>query len=95
MGRLVKNPKINPGALAVQIPTVTTGQRPTGANGDIIYNSTTGTFQMPMTMGGVMCPQALLHQALLLLTLSKEMAPHYSFWKWFRKFYRWIHSGYI
>jgi hypothetical protein len=45
MGRLIKNPKINPGALAVQIPTVTTGQRPTGANGDIIYNSTTGTFQ--------------------------------------------------
>jgi hypothetical protein len=45
MGRLVKNPKINPGALAVQIPTVTTGQRPTGINGDIIYNSTTGTFQ--------------------------------------------------
>ena len=45
MGRLAKNPKINPGALAVQIPTVTTGQRPTGINGDIIYNSTTGTFQ--------------------------------------------------
>ena len=46
MGRLIKNPKINPGALSVQIPTVTTGQRPTGINGDIIYNSTTGTFQM-------------------------------------------------
>ena len=46
MGRLIKNPKINPGALSVQIPTVTTGQRPTGANGDIIYNATTGTFQM-------------------------------------------------
>jgi hypothetical protein len=46
MGRLVKNSKINPGALAVKIPTVTTAQRPTGTNGDVIYNSTTGTFQM-------------------------------------------------
>lgn len=45
MGRLVKNPKINPGALAVKIPTVTTTQRPTGADGDIVYNATTGTFQ--------------------------------------------------
>ena len=45
MGRLVKNPKINPGALAVKIPTVTTTQRPTGTDGDIVYNATTGTFQ--------------------------------------------------
>ena len=45
MGRLVKNPEINDGALTVKIPTVTTDQRPTGINGDIIYNTTTGTFQ--------------------------------------------------
>ena len=45
MGRLVKNPEINDGALTVKIPTVTTAQRPTGINGDIIYNTTTGTFQ--------------------------------------------------
>ena len=46
MGRLIKNPRIDPGALTVQIPSVTTAQRPSGINGDIIYNSTTGTFQM-------------------------------------------------
>ena len=45
MGRLAKNPRIDPGALTVQIPSVTTAQRPTGANGDLIYNSTTSTFQ--------------------------------------------------
>lgn len=46
MGRLVKNPEINDGALTVKIPTVTTAQRPTGINGDLIYNITTGTFQV-------------------------------------------------
>ena len=46
MGRLAKNPRIDPGALTVQIPSVTTAQRPSGINGDIIYNTTTGTFQM-------------------------------------------------
>ena len=46
MGRLAKNPRIDPGALTVQIPSVTTGQRPTGANGDIIYNSTIPSFQV-------------------------------------------------
>ena len=46
MGRLAKNPRIDPGALTVKIPSVTTAQRPSGINGDIIYNSTTGTFQM-------------------------------------------------
>lgn len=45
MGRLVKNRALDNGALTVQIPTVTTDQRPTGINGDIIYNTTTGTFQ--------------------------------------------------
>ena len=45
MGRLAKNPRIDPGALTVKIPSVTTAQRPDGANGDLIYNSTTSTFQ--------------------------------------------------
>ena len=45
MGRLAKNPRIDAGALTVQIPSVTTEQRPDGANGDLIYNSTTSTFQ--------------------------------------------------
>ena len=45
MGRLVKNRSIDNGALTVQIPQVTTAQRPTGINGDLIYNTTTGTFQ--------------------------------------------------
>ena len=46
MGRLVKNRELDNGALTVKIPNVTTSQRPTGQNGDIIYNTTTGTFQM-------------------------------------------------
>lgn len=45
MGRLVKNRALDNGALTVQIPQVTTDQRPAGANGDLIYNTTTGTFQ--------------------------------------------------
>lgn len=45
MGRLVKNRALDNGALTVQIPSVTTDQRPSGANGDLIYNTTTGTFQ--------------------------------------------------
>lgn len=45
MGRLVKNRALDNGALTVQIPQVTTDQRPSGLNGDIIYNTTTGTFQ--------------------------------------------------
>jgi hypothetical protein len=46
MGRLVKNRELYNGALTVKIPNVTTSQRPAGQNGDIIYNTTTGTFQM-------------------------------------------------
>ena len=46
MGRWVKNRELDNGALTVKIPNVTTDQRPTGVNGDIIYNTTTGTFQM-------------------------------------------------
>jgi hypothetical protein len=45
MGRWVKNPKIDGGALTVEIPHVTTSQRPAGKNGQIIYNTTTSTYQ--------------------------------------------------
>jgi len=45
MGRFVKNPKLDNGALTVGIPQVTTAQRPTGQNGEIIYNTTTSTYQ--------------------------------------------------
>ena len=45
MGRLVKNRQLDNGALAVQIPNVTTAQRPAGLNGDLVYNTTTGTLQ--------------------------------------------------
>ena len=45
MGRHVKNRILDSGALTVQIPDVTTDQRPTGIDGDIIFNKTTQTFQ--------------------------------------------------
>jgi len=45
MGRFVKNRVLDNGALTVQIPDVTTEQRPAGVNGDIIFNKTTQTFQ--------------------------------------------------
>jgi len=45
MGRHVKNRILDNGALTVQIPDVTTDQRPTGTDGDIIFNKTTQTFQ--------------------------------------------------
>lgn len=45
MGRFVKNRILNNGALTVQIPDVTTDQRPRGVDGDIIFNKTTQTFQ--------------------------------------------------
>jgi len=45
MGRFVKNRILDNGALTVQIPDVTTEQRPAGVNGDIIFNKTTQTFQ--------------------------------------------------
>lgn len=45
MGRFVKNRILDNGALTVQIPDVTTDQRPAGVNGDIIFNKTTQTFQ--------------------------------------------------
>jgi len=46
MGRFVKNRVLDNGALTVQIPNVTTDQRPTGVNGDLIFNTTTSTFQI-------------------------------------------------
>ena len=45
MGRWVKNPKLDNGALSIGIPQVTTTQRPAGQNGEIIYNTTTSTYQ--------------------------------------------------
>ena len=46
MGRFVKNREIDSGALTVKIPNVTTALRPTGQNGDIVFNTTTSTFQV-------------------------------------------------
>jgi len=45
MGRFVKNPEIGDNASAVKIPSVTTAQRPSGVNGQIIFNTTTSTYQ--------------------------------------------------
>jgi len=46
MGRHVKNFSIrSTGAESLAIPDVTTDQRPTGASGQIIFNTTTQTFQ--------------------------------------------------
>ena len=45
MGRFVKNPKLDNGALSIGIPQVTTTERPAGQNGEIIYNTTTSTYQ--------------------------------------------------
>ena len=46
MGRLVKNRELDNGALTVKIPSVTTEQRPSGANGDLIYNTSIPSFQV-------------------------------------------------
>jgi len=45
MGRFVKNPEIGDNASAIKIPNVTTAQRPSGVNGQILFNTTTSTFQ--------------------------------------------------
>ena len=45
MGRFVKNPELTQGS-SVEIPSVTTAQRPSGSNGAIIYNTTTSTYQV-------------------------------------------------
>jgi len=45
MGRYAKNPELTQGS-AVEIPSVSTAQRPSGSNGQIIYNTTTSTYQV-------------------------------------------------
>ncbi len=45
MGRFVKNPLVGDNAFGITIPNVTTTQRPSGVNGQIVYNTTTSTFQ--------------------------------------------------
>tara|TARA_B100000579_G_C22817446_1_gene848679 strand:- start:324 stop:800 length:477 start_codon:yes stop_codon:yes gene_type:complete len=45
MGRFVKNPELTQGS-TVEIPSVTTAQRPSGSNGQILYNTTTSTYQV-------------------------------------------------
>ena len=46
MGRFVKNPIIGDNAFGVTIPNVTTAQRPSGVNGQLVYNTTTSTYQV-------------------------------------------------
>ena len=46
MGRYLKNYSINDQALALGIVNTSTANRPAGQNGQIIYNTTTGTFQV-------------------------------------------------
>jgi hypothetical protein len=46
MGRHLKNYSINDQALALDIVNTSTANRPAGKNGQIIYNTTTGTFQV-------------------------------------------------
>ena len=45
MGRNVKNRQLAPGSVTVETPNTTTAKRPGGQNGQIIFNSTTQTFQ--------------------------------------------------
>ena len=45
MGRFLKNPLIGDNASGITIPNVTTAQRPSGTNGQLIYNTTTSTYQ--------------------------------------------------
>ena len=44
MGRYVKNPEATQGQ-TLEIPNVTTANRPSGKNGQIIFNTTTSTYQ--------------------------------------------------
>ena len=46
MGRFVKNPLVGDNAFGITIPSVSTSQRPSGVNGQIVYNSTTSTYQV-------------------------------------------------
>ena len=45
MGRYVKNPQATQGQ-TLEIPSVTTANRPAGQNGQIIFNTTTSTYQV-------------------------------------------------
>jgi hypothetical protein len=45
MGRYVKNPQATQGQ-TLEIPNVTTANRPAGQNGQIIFNTTTSTYQV-------------------------------------------------
>lgn len=45
MGRHVKNRQLEPGSTTVEIPATTTASRPAGQNGQIIFNTTTQTYQ--------------------------------------------------
>ena len=46
MGRFAKNPIIGDNASGITIPNVTTAQRPSGTNGQLVYNTTTATYQV-------------------------------------------------
>lgn len=46
MGRFVKNRQLEQGATSVEIPQVSTANRPAGQNGQIIFNTTTSTYQV-------------------------------------------------
>ena len=46
MGRFVKNQELGQGATSVEIPQVSTANRPAGQNGQIIYNTTTASYQV-------------------------------------------------
>ena len=45
MGRFVKNPLVGDNAFGITIPNVTTAQRPAGVNGQLVFNTTTSTYQ--------------------------------------------------
>jgi hypothetical protein len=45
MGRFVKNRELEHGATSVEIPQVSTANRPTGQDGQLIFNTTTSTYQ--------------------------------------------------
>jgi len=46
MGRHVKNRVLEPGATAVEVPQIETAGRPSGKNGQLIFNTTTSTYQV-------------------------------------------------
>ena len=46
MGRYAKNPEVGNNTFGITIPSLTTSQRPSGVNGQLIYNTTTSTYQV-------------------------------------------------